>query len=91
MEKICFCGTLSACIFLVHNTRFFYERQTLWLRPGFFLIFRQIQALMCIKCFLNLKTSSDNSNPDLAIVMQNKGCSGFAKHVVDAHSIFLLV
>ena len=45
---------------------------------------------MFLKFLLNLKTLDDNNNPDLAIVMQEIRCSGFGKHVMDVHSIFLL-
>ena len=41
------------------------------------------------KSFLNLKTSNDDSNPDEAIEMEEKGCSGFVKHAMDDN--FLLV
>ena len=37
-----------------------------------FFIFRQIQPKVFPTCFLNLKTSNDNNNPDMAIVMQEK-------------------
>ena len=52
-------------------------------------MFLQIQPKIFLKCFLNLETSNDNNNPDYAIVMQ--GCSGFVRHAIDIHSIFLLV
>ena len=39
--------------------------------------------------FLILKTS--NNNPDLATVMQEKGCSGFVKPAMDVVSISFLV
>ena len=37
-----------------------------------FCILRQIQPKIFLKCFLNLKTSNDNNNSDMAIVMQEK-------------------
>ena len=42
-------------------------------------------------CLINLKTSNDNNNPGWAIVMQEKGCSGFLRLVMDLVSILLLV
>ena len=71
--------------------RFSYHKQTLWLQSGCFLIFHQIQLEMFLKCFLNLKTSNDNNNPDQAIVMQEKGRSSFVKYAMDVHNISLLV
>ena len=49
------------------------------------------RALNVFTCFLNLKTSNDNNNPDSAIVMQENGCSGIVKHIRDVHSMFLPV
>ena len=46
---------------------------------------------MFLKFSLSLKTSSDNKNLDYEIVMLVEGCSGFVRHVMDAHSAFLQV
>ena len=35
------------------------------------------------KCFLKQRTSNDNNNPDSVIAMQEKGYSGFVRHVMD--------
>ena len=56
------------------------HKTPLWLQPGCFSIIRQIQSEMFLRCFLNLKTSSDNSIPDQATVKQEKGCSGFERY-----------
>ena len=65
----------------------FYKKQTLWLQPPCFSNF----VKSSLKSALNLKTSNDNNNPEYAIMMQEKGCSGIVRHVMDVHSILLLV
>ena len=42
---------------------------------------------MFLKCSLNLKAFNYNKIPDLGIVMQEKGCSDFVRHIVNVHSI----
>jgi len=46
-----------------------------------------------LKCFLNPQhwNSNDNSTSDEATVMQEKECSGFVRHVIDAASILFPV
>ena len=45
---------------------------------------------MFLKFLLKLTASNGNNNPDREIVIQEKGLSGFARHVMDFHSIFLI-
>ena len=54
-------------------------------------MFREIQPKVFVKCFLNLETSNDNSNPRLGNCNARKGCPGFLRHVMAIDSIFLLV
>ena len=43
-----------------------------------------------LQYFINLKTFTDNNNPDGAIVMQEKGFSGVVRHAMGVHSILLV-
>ena len=45
---------------------------------------------MFLKFLLKLTASNGNNNPDWEIAIQEKGLSGFARHVMDFHSIFLI-
>ena len=64
------------------------KKQTLCFQPRCYSMARKIQPKMFLKYVLKLKTSTDNNNPDLAIVMQDKGYSGFVRNVMDFNSIF---
>jgi len=58
---------------------------------------KETNSLASAWMFLNissnpaLNASNGNNYPDQAILMKEKGCSGFVKHVMDVHSIFFLV
>ena len=54
-------------------------------------MFLNISSNPALNVSLILNTSHDNNNLYYAIVMQEKRCSGFVKHVMDANSIFFLV
>ena len=45
---------------------------------------------MFLKFLLKVTASNGNNNPDWEIVIQENGLSGFARHVMDFHSIFLI-
>ena len=47
---------------------------------------------MFVNCALNLKTFNDNNYQDYEAMMRHeKGRSGFVRHALDVHSIFMLV
>ena len=79
VKEFCFCGVYD---YIIHV---FDKKRALWLQPGCFLIFHQIQA----QIFLNSKASSDNNNPGWTIELQEKGC--FVRNLIDFNSIFNLV
>ena len=69
----------------------FWSNKNLLVKTVFARYYLKLSLPMFLEHFFNLKTSNDNNNPDKAIVMQTKGCSGFVRHVMDVRSIFLMV
>ena len=75
----------------IANYTFFYKEQNSLASTWMFLNISSNPAFNVLRCFSNLKTSNNCSIPDQAIVMQDKECSGFVRHIMDVHSNFLLV
>ena len=84
----------SVIIVTINGCRFTSRIHVLFIRKNYLAsawMFRNISSNPALNVFFCLNTCNDNSNPDQVIVLQEKGCPGFVRHVMDVHFIFLLV